>query len=278
MNAETRVMNNANKFAQLRSRKLWIDSISKGLAIFGVISAISTVWGFSFAACFSDANGTHNTVLVITATSGVIIFSYILAVLWQWWRAKDSITLKIRGIKVTIRQGDIFKASGLKVIGVDDTFSTQDDDIIINKKSLHGQFINLLRNTGKLQNFIDVMTADKSSVQLGSVRRYEDFVLLVMAKLDNEHKAFTDNQLFESTLRRMWYEIDRVYAGDPIYIPLLGTGTIRFKGVTDIPTPFSLLKCMLCTLKTSSVQIRSHITILVYDKLNEISLYDLKGV
>jgi len=265
-------MKKPNKLCQLKSKKLWTDSISIGLAIFGVVSAILGVPGVSF----NDVFG--NVWLVIFATIGTVILSYLIAVTWQWRSVKDSITLKIRGIKVTIRQGDIFESDGFKVIGVDDTFSTSDDDNVISKNSLHGKLIKRLKDSGEIQDFIKAISSDTREVSLGSVKKYKDFLLLVMTKLDKDNEAHTDNQRFESTLRKMWQEICRVYAGKPINIPLLGTGVIRFDGVTDIPTPFSLLKCMLCTLKTSNVQIKAPITIVVYDKLDEINLYDLKGV
>ena len=75
----------------------------------------------------------------------------------------------------------------------------------------------------------------------------------------------------------MWQEIGRVYSGKSIYLPILGDGITRFDGVSEKPAAAELLKCMLCTLKTNNVQLKAPVTILIYDRINEINLYNLKG-
>lgn len=49
---------------------------------------------------------------------------------------KDGISLNIRGIKVNIRKGDIFKTNGWKVIAFNEYFDTQVDDVIIAHNTL----------------------------------------------------------------------------------------------------------------------------------------------
>ena len=264
-------MEKQKKFYQFKSGELWKDSVTSGLAIFGFVSAIVGVLGVSI----TDIS--KNVWLILLATIVSLVFSYLVAAVWKWWRVKDSITLKIRGINVTVRQRDIFKEKGWKVIGVDSTFSTSEEEKIISHTSLHGKLIQFLKNNNEIDTFKSSISADTRDVSLGIVKTYEDFILLVMTTLDNDNEAHTDNQKYESTLRKMWQEIGRVYAGKPIYLPVLGDGIIRFDGVSEKPSPSALLKCMLCTLKTSNVQIKAPITILIYDRINEINLYDLKG-
>lgn len=67
-----------------------------------------------------------------------------------------------------------------------------------------------------------------------------------------------------------------MYSGRPIYLPILGDGITRFDGVSEKPSSSQLLKCMLCSLKSSNVQIKSPITIVIYDRINEINFYDVK--
>lgn len=265
-------MQKRNIFHQLKSRKLWKDSVTVGLAIFGGASAIT---GAVFGS-FKDL--IDNLWFAVLATIGALILSYMIAIVWQWWRIKDSISLKIRGIKVTVRQGDIFEEEGLKVIGVDDTFSTSEDEHVISHSSLHGKLIRLLKDNGEVEAFQNSIATDTREVSLGSIKRYNDFLLLVMAKLNRDYEARTDNQKYESTLRKMWAEIERLYSGKPIFLPLLGDGIIRFDGASEKPSPSALLRCMLCTLKTSNVQLKAPVTIVIYDRINDINLYDLKGV
>ena len=263
-------MEKQKKFYQLKSSRLWKDSITIGFAIFGVVSAILGVLGVSF----TDISG--NIWIVFLATITSLVFSYLTAVIWQWWHIKDSVTLKIRGIKVTIRQGDIFKEKGWKVISVDDTFSTSEDDSIISHSSLHGKLIQCLKENGEIELLKAAITKDNRKASLGCVKTYNDYILLALTKLNSDDEAYTDNSIYESTLRKMWKELGRIYSGKPICLPILGDGITRFDGISEKPSPFDLIKCMLCTLKTSNTQLKAPISIMIYDRMNEINLYNLK--
>jgi hypothetical protein len=265
-------MEKQNSLYQFRSSQLWKDSITLGFAIFGVISATLGVLGISFTSIFD------NVWLIVMATILALVLSYVTAVVWKWWHIKNSITLMIRGIKVTVNQGDIFERDGWKVIGVDDTFSTSEDDMVISHSSLHGKLLKLLRDTGKIEAFKDALEKDKRNVSLGSVKTYEDYMLVALTHLNSDNEAYIDNSNYESILRKMWMEIGRVYSGRTITLPILGDGITRFDGTSEKPSSFDLLKCMLCTLKTSNVQIKTPINIVVFDRINEINLYNLKQV
>lgn len=257
---------------QFKSLKLWKDSIAVGFAIFGVVSATLGVLGISFSDLFEDFWG------ILGATILSLALSYLIAVIWQWWNIKDSVILKIRGIKVIIRQGDIFKEKGWKVIGVDDSFSTSDDDMIISHSSLHGKLVKRLKENNEIEEFKGAIAMDSRSVSLGCVKTYKDYILLAWTHPNSDNEAHIDHSNYESILRKMWQEIGRVYSGKPVCLPILGDGITRFDGISEKPSPFELLKCMLCTLKTSNVQLKAPITIIIYDRINEINLYNLKGL
>lgn len=257
-------------FCQLKSKSLWKDSITTGFAILGVVSAVFGVVGISLS------NISDNLWVVTGTTLLSLLFSYLFAVAWKWWRTRRSITLKIRGIKVTVRQGDIFKENGWKVIAVDDTFSTSEDDSIISHSSLHGKLIKQLKENEEIEAF-RVATSTNSTVPFGHVKTYKDYILLSWTHLNQDNEAHIDNTGYEKILRKMWQEIGRVYSGKSIYLPILGDGITRFDGVSEKPAAAELLKCMLCTLKTNNVQLKAPVTILIYDRINEINLYNLKG-
>lgn len=263
-------MEKQNVFCQLKSMGLWKDSIVAGFALFGVVSSVMGIIGISLSD-FSD-----NIWIVAGVTFISLLLSYLLAVVWKWWHIRKSIILKIRGIKVTIRQGDIFKENGWKVIGVDNTFCTSEDDSIISHSSLHGKLLKLLKANGEIEAF-KAATATDRTVPLGCVKTYKDYVLLSWTHLNKNNEAHIDNASYETILRKMWQEIGRVYSGRPIYLPILGDGITRFDDVSEKPVPSELLKCMLCTLKTSTVQLKAPVTIVIYDRINDINLYDLKG-
>lgn len=264
-------MEKQKKRYQFKSIQLWKDSIAIGFAIFGVLSAIIGVLGCSLA------NVSENIWIRISLMMFILIGIYLVAVFILWFKSKDSVTMKIRGIKVTVCQGDIFKQDGWKVIGVDDTFSISEDDAIISHSSLHGKLIKQLKeDQEEFKTFKDTIKKKKSKVLLGGVITYKDFILLALTHLNSVNEAHIDNLNYESIMRKMWIEIGTVYSGRPICLPILGDGITRFDGVAEKPSPYELLKCMLCTLKTSSVQLKAPITIVVYDRINEISLYNLK--
>ena len=99
---------------------------------------------------------------------------------------------------------------------------------------------------------------------------YWHLLILIIIKLTQKD--------YENCLRVMWAEISRTYANKPIFIPLLGSGITRFDG-TPHKSNFDLLRCMLCTLRTSGVNINQTITILLTEEaMQSINIYEIKGV
>ena len=204
---------------------------------------------------------------------------------------KESVNIQIRETSVLINCGNIFSASGLRVIGCDTHFDTRVDDVVISKTSLHGQ---LVLEHGKKSEIELAVEAEASRLglqknnygfydfPLGTIIRYDSsidghtYLLLAMTKLDSQYKARTDMAQFELMLMKMWREIDRVYARHDVVLPILGTGISRFddgpKGKDE------LLRCMLCTLNSSGVTLKSKVEILIFDEANKISLYEYKDM
>ena len=117
---------------------------------------------------------------------------------------------------------------------------------------------------------------------LGTIIRYDSsvdnhtYLMLAMTKLNSQYEAHTDMAQFELMLMKMWREIDRVYAKCDVAFPILGTGISRFDdGPKDRD---ELLRCMLCTLNSSGVTLKSKIEILIFGDTTEISLYEYKDM
>jgi hypothetical protein len=101
-------------------------------------------------------------------------------------------------------------------------------------------------------------------------------MLLAFTHFENNEARLTQKD-YEDCLRVMWKEINRTYADIPIFIPLLGSGITRFEERQH--TNSDLLKCMLCTLRTSNADIKQPITILLTEKvIQDINMYEIKGV
>ena len=102
---------------------------------------------------------------------------------------------------------------------------------------------------------------------LGTAIPYEGkdghYIMIALTDLDSDFEAHTRMPEYETTLMRAWKEINRVYAGNDLALPILGAGITRFDDGQDDPA--NLLRCMLCTLNTSKVHFKSKVSVVIYD-------------
>lgn len=262
------------------------DSITVSITVVGLISTILSVLGISLGD-WGNSNVWMRIGVVFVAF--VAICSSVYFAIGRIF--KDSVRFTIRQTSIYISCGDIFDASGWKIIGCDTHFDTRVDDIIISKKSLHGQ---LVLNHGKkeeieaaVENEAKRLGLQKNNdglynFPLGTVIRYDSsvdnqtYLMLAMTELNTQYEAHTNMAKFELMLMKMWSEIDRVYASNDIALPVLGTGISRFDdGPKDKE---ALLRCMLCTLNSSGVNLKSQVGIIIYGNTKDIPMYEYKGM
>lgn len=273
-----------NKYRSLSKRTR--DSILIAGSLVGTIATILTILGISFIT-FGICNIWVGicTVIIIYSTLFIIIYIFIGAIF------KNSLNIEIRKTNISIECGNIFSTPGMKVIGCDSHFSTVVDDIVISKGSLHGQLV--LEHGDK--NEIDKTVANAATqvglhknsngvydFNLGTIIPYHSsvdkntYLMLAMAELNPLYETHTNMAQYEMMLMKMWKEIDRVYAGKDVALPILGAGISRFDdGPKDND---ELLRCMLCTLNSSGVTLKSKIKIILYGDKNNISLYEYKDL
>ena len=262
------------------------DSVIISATLVGTIATILSILGISLGD-WQDSNFFIRIGVVI----GIFLLLYMISYIIIGNIFSESVKLTIRNTSVSIECGDIFNASGLRVIGCDTHFSTIVDDVIISKKSLQGQLI--LEHGDKDEIEAAITTeANKLGLQkdsnglydfpLGTIIRYDSgvdnntYLMLAMTELNEQHEVHTNMAKFELMLMKMWKEISRVYALNNVALPLLGTGIPRFddgpKGKED------LLRCMLCTLNSSGVTLKSKVKILIYGDAKDIPLYEYKDM
>ena len=268
----------------LNSPNRWKDSFTVGLAILATIQTLFEISAISL----DNIWGEYNWVIKLLLISGLFLLIVVAIFIVKYYRTKKGITLKIRGIKVIIRQGNIFNADGWKIIPFNEFFDTIVDDKIIARNTLNGVFIdNHVENIDDLKSAIE-NEADNPKLKrntregrfvypLGRIITYKNFMLLAFTHFVNNEARLTQKN-YEDCLWVMWTEICRTYANKPIFIPLLGSGITRFDG-TPHKSNFDLLKCMLCTLRTSGVNINQPITILLTEEtIQDINIYEMKGI
>lgn len=227
---------------------------------------------------------------------GVVFLTYIG--IWIYANVRRSIRLKINTSEVEVYFGDIFEDTAeLKAISFNEYFDTQVDDKIISKKSLHGQFIEKYYS-GRVDVLNDIIDADehlaemiagensnrstgkKTKYNLGTVCMAKDYLLVALSRFDMNNKAFLEMSDYVSCMLTFWNEVDRVYAGRTLSLPVLGSGITRFKNYENISDQ-ELLELIIWTFKLSRVKFTypSKVKIVVWKKKSEkINLQKLKNL
>lgn len=272
----------------------WYNSLSNRarssatitITLVGLLSTVLSIFGVSLA------DWKDSAILVrIMAVIALCALVYLAAYIIIGKIFKYSVSLTIRTTKVTIQSGDIFSIPGWRVIGCDTHFDTRVNDVVISKKSLHGQLIlehgviddiSLLVEKEAQRRNLTANSDGQYDFPLGTILRYDSvadnntYLLLAMTELDSNYESHTNMAKYENMLMTMWKEIDRVYASNPVILPLLGAGISRFDNGPK--NKQALLKCMLCTLNSSSVSLNSEIRIVIYGDTKDIPLYEYKDM
>jgi len=263
------------------------DSIAFSIGLIGLISTVATILGYSLKDCM-ESTSVKGRFFVVLIVAGIL---YVGCYVFIGFRYKKFVKLVICNTVVEVGSGDIFQTDGYRVIGCDTHFNTRADDIVIAKKSLHGQ---LLLNHGNIEEI--VLAVEKEAQRLGlkkdengqydfplgSIIRYESnvdhqiYLLLAMTELNHQFEAHTNMAKYEQMLMKMWAEIGRVYASNNIVLPLLGFGITRFDDGPKERT--GLLRCMLCTFNSSASRLNCKVKIVIFGDTKEIPLYEYKDL
>lgn len=254
-----------------------------------ILSVISVITSIVFI--FIDIPMQHKLIIGLV----VLVFLIILyCILWWFSNKKTHINLNIEGSAVEIKFGDIFNEDGLKVIAFNEYFDTRVDNKIIAENTLNGFFIKkFIKNIPvfdeQIYNDLHLqekvigtnekrLLGKKTKYKLGSIFKYKsEYLLTAFSRFDENNRAYLSMQDYISCLLEFWNEIDIIYAGRTIVIPLLGSGITRFRGYENVSEQ-ELLELLLWTFKVSRIRFRypSKVSIVVgYDKRDKVSLFQL---
>lgn len=270
------------------------------LSVIGIVSSIVTLISF-----FGTAQNMEISVIYIAT-----IFIAILALIfiYMWWSANQQkyVRLRINNTEIRIREGNIFellekdpkdRRGEISIIGVNDYYDTIVDDRIIAKKTLHGQYIERIADAGKLEQLEQAIETDeminkednyveatertrgrKRRYSIGSLVEFEAYVLAAFTKFDENNKAFLTSEEYIEFWMRFWNNIDEIYAGRTINIPLMGAGITRFRN--SKLSKQELLEIMLWSLKISgfhNTYADKQINIITYKtEINDIDFYHIQ--
>lgn len=117
----------------LNSPKLWKDSIATGFGILAVIETVLAISLISFECLWGHLNWLVRVLLILGCFTLIVISVFTL----KYFLSKRGVSLSIRGMTIHIKQGDLFKQNGWKVIAFNEFFDTTVDDIIIAHNTLN---------------------------------------------------------------------------------------------------------------------------------------------
>lgn len=228
----------------------------------------------------------------------LILIVVIYIIIWAYLNFRKKIKLKINSSEVEVKYGDIFlEESDLKVIAFNEYFDTLVDNIVISEKSLNGVFIqkfyknniddldkNILEDNYLYNSVIEEnccrKIGKKVKYKLGTICSVNDYLLMALTHFDSNNKAYLEINDYINCLLNFWNEVDRVYAGRTVSLPILGSGITRFKNYENISDQ-ELLELMIWTFKVSRIKFTypSKVKIIVFDdKKDKINLLLLKGL
>lgn len=232
-----------------------------------ILALFSLVMGFSaplLSSCWTWYLVYAGIFVLLTAITYLCIFIYA--------KFHAFLEMEINETKVNIRFGDIRKIEdGITVYNFNEYFDTIADDVIINKESLNGKFIQDHQNElDAIGEAIDKQIASDpeqiaeigctrknggrtTKCKLGTMVFYDRYALLAFTHFDEEDHAYLDSIEYTSCLMEMWKRLNDIYRQKPIYLTLAGGGVTRFKGNSAME-PQELLETMLWTLKMSQTR------------------------
>lgn len=255
-----------------------------------VLTLISTIFSFAFIVITIP-----NCLKLYFGILLALIFVLIYIFMWVCSNNLKNVVLNINGSTVIIKTGDIFEEEALKVIAFNEYFDTIVDNKIIAENSLNGIFIKTkLRDLNELDSLINSdltlkgkllesnntrPLGNKNKYPLGTIIQYDNYLLTAFTKFDNDNRAYLSMQDYVNFLLNFWNEVDIIYAGQSVSIPLLGSGITRFREIHSISEQ-DLLELLIWSFKVSRIKFPypSKVSIIVHEsKKEKINFYKLKN-
>lgn len=233
----------------------------------------------------------------IRVIAGIIIFALLVVVFLAMWvhaNLEKVASLNFNNSTIEIKIGDIFNEPGLKAIPFNEFFDTQVDERIIASTTLNGIFLKRMHGrieeidraieNDEIVNRNAIGSADgrlngkKKRYELGSVCLFEDYLMVAFSRFDKDNRAYLRMRDYVDTLINFWNEVDIIYAGRSISIPLFGSGITRFKDYSSISEQ-ELLELIIWSFKISRVKFTypSKVSVVIHKSIiDKINFYKLK--
>ena len=219
---------------KVKNKKILLKNIAS------ILAWTATVGGFYLIFYPLDSNLTWQQKMEGVGVFVVLnlIFAYIMSL------PKNNITLNTtKKVKTNIFFGNLFDSKTNIVIPVNEYFDILVDDKIITKSSLHGTFINTIfgSNVEKLNEIIKKQLIGINGIQntnreKGNKIKYpigttilvefngKRYFLVALSCFDDYNKAYVSNKDYHQVIYLLLQSIHRFSQGEPVNIPLIGSG------------------------------------------------------
>jgi hypothetical protein len=124
----------------------------------------------------------------------------------------------------------------------------------------------------------DRLNGKKKRYELGSVCQFEDYLMVAFSKFDKDNRAYLKMRDYIESLINFWNEVDIIYAGRSVSIPLFGSGITRFHDYSSISEQ-ELLELLIWSFKISRVKFTypSKVSVVIHESIvDKINFYKLK--
>lgn len=253
-----------------------------------VIAFISALASLYFINVEISADQRNEYTVITTA---VIVGLYLI--LWIKANLKQQAKLNINNSALIVKVGDIFEEKGLKAIAFNEYFDTTVDDVLISSTSLNGEYLRK-SDSDHIKSLderiaIDTRLSDrqvginserragkKMKYKLGSIFVDGEYLLTAFTYFDINNRAVLTLKDYVSCMLNFWNEVDQVYAGRSVALPLLGSGITRFKDAEVQPQ--ELLNIIIWTFKISRVKFKhpANATVIIHPSVeNKINFYEI---
>lgn len=248
--------------------------------LWGATEGVIYLWGH-----FSPGTIEKSYKLVVVE----LIISLIYALVDSWPFKDLSCTIPGTDTRIIVRFGDFWKGKGDYIIAVTRTFTMQADDVVISKKSLHGQYVQkAYPNWAEAQRTI---SAEIQRISLANGHGKYDFGatifiphnstpahLVALTDLDQNNRASVSLAQYFSAIANLWNSIAANNSGADIICPIIGSGLSRLQIKKNILLA-NLIKTAATISRQHKVANKIIFTIRREDVINgDISIDDIKCI
>lgn len=212
------------------------------LVALGAIASLLTMISFFF-----DIDWKNHLCLTWIVIAAIVVICIVYACVQVSNKKKISIRIT-ENFQLTVEQGNLFNQKGVIVIPVNDYFDTHVGDGIIDPKSVHGQFINLLFDNRiaeldqKISDSLGQQGISSTRVtprvngkdmkyQLGVCADVFDggnrYVCVVTTEFDEDNIARLKREDLSKVVSGLFGHLETVAGRDTVYMPVIGAGNAR---------------------------------------------------